>query len=542
MKNQIKYFALFCLAIINLVSPDKASAYDFEYNGLYYDVVSLQDMTCALTEGTDEYKGTVVIPAEVEYNNRKFKVTAVNGDPLSKVENLTIPNTINEIDLCRASSLGKLIIQDGETTLKLDYHYSLNIKALKSIYLGRNLRFGYSPFENNNIEEITIGSLVTKIPYNSFAGNKSLSIVTFSENSELTTIEENAFSRCKLSKIVLPNSVEVIGNYAFRDNSKLENIELSQNLKSIGSSAFENCTLIKKIILPNHLESIGLSAFLKCSIKELFIPKSVKSINTSAFSNNPLSIISFEETDKPISFYSSTFPSVDSVYMGRNFTGTIKATKIGLGSSVTALNKDNFKDSKNLTSISIPESVITIDNSVFYNCSSLESLEIPSSVTYVGTSAFYGCTNLKSISFGSNIKDIGSNALTKCDNLSEITLFNTVPPSYLTAFTNKQYMDVALKVPHGSLTTYQNADNWKNFWNITEMEASGISEIRTDNISILTDANSILIAGAEAEDAVTIVGIDGNIRYCGYDRIISGLTPGLYIVKVRNCARKVILK
>lgn len=543
MKNQIKYFALFCLAIISLVFPDKASAYDFEYNGLYYDVVSLQDMTCALTKGTDEYKGTVVIPAEVEYNNRKFKVTAVNGDPLSKVENLTIPNTINEIDLCRASSLGKLIIQDGETTLKMDYYHHLNLKALKSIYLGRNIEFVLSPFENNNIEAITIGSPVTKIPSNSFAGNKSLSIVSFSENSKLTTIESNAFSRCiSLSRITLPNSIEVIGNSAFKDNSKLENIELSQNLKSIGNSAFENCTLIKKIILPNHLESIGSSAFYNCSIKEVFIPKSVKSIETSAFSNNPLSIISFEDTDKTISFSSSTFPSVDSVYMGRNFTGTIKATKIGLGSSVTALNKDNFKDSKNLTSISIPESVKTIDNEVFYNCSSLESLEIPSSVTYVGTSAFYGCTNLKSISFGSNIKDIGANALTKCDNLSEITLFNTVPPSYLTAFTNKQYMDVALKVPHGSLTAYQNTDNWKNFWNITEMEASGISEIKTDNISILTDANSILITGAEAEDAVTIVGIDGNIRYSGYDRIISGLTPGLYVVKVRNCTRKVIVK
>lgn len=548
MKNQIKYFALFCLAIISLVSPDKASAYDFEYNGLYYDVVSLQDMTCALTKGTEEYKGTVVIPAEVEYNNRKFKVTAVNGNPLTKIENLTIPNTIDEITFYSGNnySLGKLIIQDGENPLKITNLSVYYLPNLKSLYLGRNMYdCNNSDYQFNglNLEEITVGPLVTKINDRLFSYNSHLYSLIFSENSKLMTIGEHAFERCiSLSKIVLPNFVEVIGNYAFRDNSKLENIELSQNLKSIGSSAFENCTLIKKIILPNHLESIGLSAFLKCSIKELFIPKSVKSINTSAFSNNPLSIISFEETDKPISFYSSTFPSVDSVYMGRNFTGTIKATKIGLGSSVTALNKDNFKDSKNLTSISIPESVTTIDNSVFYNCSSLESLEIPSSVTYVGTSAFYGCTNLKSISFGSNIKDIGSNALTKCDNLSEITLFNTVPPSYLTAFTNKQYMDVALKVPHGSLTAYQNADNWKNFWNITEMEASGISEIRTDNISILTDANSILIAGAEAEDAVTIVGIDGHIRYSGYDRIISGLSTGIYIVKVRNCTRKVIVK
>lgn len=540
MKNQIKYFALFCLAIISLASPDKASAYDFEYDGLYYDVVSLQDMTCALTKGTDEYKGTVVIPAEVEYNNRKFKVTAVNGDPLSKVENLTIPNTINEIYL-NSYYLGKLTIQDGEIALQITSGgYLTNLKA---IYLGREVQMRNNLFAYNKIEEITIGPLVTIISKGLFTNNRKLSNVTFSNNGKLMRIEESAFSSCDaISTIILPNSVEYIGESAFSHNPKLNKIELSQNLKSIGRWAFYDCPLITNIILPLYLEDIGYGAFRECSITELSIPKSVNQIGEDAFSGNPLSIVTLEDADKTISFDSNALPSVDSVYIGRNFTGTIKSTKIGLGSSVTTLNNSNFKDSKNLTSISISESVKIINNSVFYGCSSLESLEIPSSVTYVGTSAFYGCTNLKSISFGNNIKDIGANALTKCDNLSEITLFNTVPPSYLTAFTNKQYMDVALKVPHGSLTAYQNADNWKNFWNITEMEASGISEIKTDNISILTDANAILITGAEAEDAVTIVGIDGNIRYSGYDRIISGLTPGLYIVKVRDCIRKVIVK
>lgn len=540
MKNQIKYFTLFCLAIISLMFPDRASAYDFEYDGLYYDVVSLQDMTCALTKGTDEYKGTVVIPAEVEYNNRKFKVTAVNGDPLSKVENLTIPNTINEIYL-NSYYLGKLTIQDGEIALQITSGgYLINLKA---IYLGREVQMRNNLFAYNKIEEITIGPLVTIISKGLFTNNRKLSNVTFSNNGKLMRIEESAFSSCDaISTIILPNSVEYIGESAFYNNPKLNKIELSQNLKSIGRWAFSNCPLITNITLPLYLEDIGYSAFRECSIKELTIPKSVNQIGEYAFSDNPLSIVTLEDADKTISFDSNALPSVNSAYIGRNFIGTIKANKIDIGLSVSALNFRNFRDSKNLTSISIPESVKTIDNEVFYNCSSLESLEIPSSVTYVGTSAFYGCTNLKSISFGSNIKDIGANALTKCDNLSEITLFNTVPPSYLTAFTNKQYIDVALKVPHGSLTAYQNADNWKNFWNITEMEASGISEIKTDNISILTDANSILITGAEAEDAVTIVGIDGNIRYSGYDRIISGLSTGIYIVKVRDCIRKVIVK
>ena len=405
MKNQIKYFALFCLAIISLASPDKASAYDFEYDGLYYDVVSLQDMTCALTKGTDEYKGTVVIPAEVEYNNRKFKVTAVNGDPLSKVENLTIPNTINEIYL-NSYYLGKLTIQDGEIALQITSGgYLIN---LKDIYLGREVQMRNNLFAYNKIEEITIGPLVTIISKGLFTNNRKLSNVTFSNNGKLMRIEESAFSSCDaISTIILPNSVEYIGESAFYNNPKLNKIELSQNLKSIGRWAFSNCPLITNITLPLYLEDIGYSAFRECSIKELTIPKSVNQIGEYAFSDNPLSIVTLEDADKTISFDSNALPSVNSAYIGRNFIGTIKANKIDIGLSVSALNFRNFRDSKNLTSISIPESVKTIDNEVFYNCSSLESLEIPSSVTYVGTSAFYGCTNLKSISFGSNIKDIG---------------------------------------------------------------------------------------------------------------------------------------
>ena len=56
-------------------------------------------------------------------------------------------------------------------------------------------------------------------------------------------------------------------------------------------------------------------------------------------------------------------------------------------------------------------------------------------------------------------------------SLERIILHNTIPPTLSAYFTNVQYMgDVQIMVPKGSIETYQNADGWKNFWNITEYD------------------------------------------------------------------------
>lgn len=57
-------------------------------------------------------------------------------------------------------------------------------------------------------------------------------------------IGDHAFENIKLNRVDLPDSVEVIGNSAFR-NSDLETVNLSQchNLKEVKDSAFENCNL-----------------------------------------------------------------------------------------------------------------------------------------------------------------------------------------------------------------------------------------------------------------------------------------------------------
>ena len=57
-------------------------------------------------------------------------------------------------------------------------------------------------------------------------------------------IGDHAFENIKLKSVQIPETVEVIGNSAFR-NTDIENINLSQchNLKEVKANAFENCNL-----------------------------------------------------------------------------------------------------------------------------------------------------------------------------------------------------------------------------------------------------------------------------------------------------------
>ena len=53
--------------------------YDFESDGLYFDVLSVDDLTCRLTKGENRYSGEVVIPDEVDYDGKTFKVTELGN-------------------------------------------------------------------------------------------------------------------------------------------------------------------------------------------------------------------------------------------------------------------------------------------------------------------------------------------------------------------------------------------------------------------------------------------------------------------------------
>lgn len=88
-----------------------------------------------------------------------------------------------------------------------------------------------------------------------------------------------------LKSIVLPKSIETIGEYAFQGCTSLTNIELPEGLETIGESAFEGCTALTNINFPQSLKSIGESAFNNCTgLTQVEFPQSLSEIRYGAFS------------------------------------------------------------------------------------------------------------------------------------------------------------------------------------------------------------------------------------------------------------------
>ena len=73
-----------------------AFAYDFEANGIYYNILSVQDKTVEVTyreysNGTykSDYSGNVVIPEQVTYGDNTYSVTSIGERAFYRCENLT---------------------------------------------------------------------------------------------------------------------------------------------------------------------------------------------------------------------------------------------------------------------------------------------------------------------------------------------------------------------------------------------------------------------------------------------------------------------
>ena len=103
----------------------------------------------------------------------------------------------------------------------------------------------------------------------------------------VTNIGLRAFSDCVgLENVVVPDSVESIGDYAFYGCSGLAGLTMGNGVASIGNHAFHGCVGLSDVVIPNSVESIGDYAFYGCSwLRSLTIGNGVSSIGNYAFAD-----------------------------------------------------------------------------------------------------------------------------------------------------------------------------------------------------------------------------------------------------------------
>ncbi len=84
--------------------------------------------------------------------------------------------------------------------------------------------------------------------------------------------------------VVLPNSVKRIEAYAFWGCENLDTVVLGKGLSEVGDYAFTNCTGLEQISIPSTATSIGREAFKDCvNLKDITIPPETVNIHESAF-------------------------------------------------------------------------------------------------------------------------------------------------------------------------------------------------------------------------------------------------------------------
>ena len=220
--------------------------------------------------------------------------------------------------------------------------------------------------------------------------------------------------------------------------------------------------------------------------------------------------------------------SVTSIGYGA-FDNCTGLTSVTLPTSVTSIGAGAFYGCTGLTSVTIPNSVTLIGGDAFWGCAGLTSVTIPNSVTRIDSGAFWGCTGLTSVTIPTSVTSIGREAFRSCTGLKTVYSLNPVPPVIVKgAF---ETYDADLFVPKGFVSKYKEAEYWKDFRFIGEIEEEGgIDDVIGADSKIKYDGGTITIS---VPSKIAVYSIDGRLVATanGVSLDTESLTHGTYVVR-----------
>lgn len=242
------------LYLFILFFPLGLNAQTFIENGVYYSIIfGTDNVKVTTSNSTSFYKGDIVIPETVEYNNKIYTVVSIGSGAFTGSEGLTsvtLPQTITSIgDSSFGGCLGltNFVIPENVTSI------------------GESAFYG-----SKNIKEITIPKSVKIICSRAFSGLEKLVLEDGEEPLQLVTLysinDNTPFHICPLESIYLGRNLEYTSQYApFRDNAKLTNLIIGEGVTEIGSCLFKDCSGLSEVVLGANVITIGRQAFMNCN-------------------------------------------------------------------------------------------------------------------------------------------------------------------------------------------------------------------------------------------------------------------------------------
>ena len=250
-----------------------------------------------------------------------------------------------------------------------------------------------------------------------------------------------------LNKVILPPTIEVIGEYAFHQCMHLKEVIGAENLRIIERQGFYDCNMLAS--LPDvanfaNVEEIGYLAFCRCDSLRTANLASIKKLGVGSFAGN-------SEPD----YVLFRTEGLTSLVLGEQLEDSIP--------------ENCFLNQYRLTSVEIPGGVEKIGKKAFYGCEGLTSVKLHEGLKIIEESAFGSCRGLTSFEIPASVNKIGNRALSF--NINTITVHATTPPTLGTQSFSKT---PTVYVPVGCRSLYLAANEWKKY-NIEEMSALPIS-------------------------------------------------------------------
>ena len=316
------------------------SAYDFEVDGLCYDLVSMDNKSVCLVKGATNYSGDLVIPGTIQVGSYTFTVDSIADNACSYSYGIT------SITIC-----------EGVKKIGRQAFYSTGWNRVNYIKLPKSLEFtGYAAFGCMVPTKVYIADIVSwcKLKWDLSYGSP-LSLNVNMENDFGTGVCLLYVGENQVSDLIIPENVTQIEYSAFYES----------NLNSVSFPSTINNT----------------TGFRGSYIKYAYFEEGVDTISSFANCKNLLSV---------------SIPHSVSVIEPNSFSGCKSLSQLSLNDGLTAINKNTFSGCTSLPRVVFPETIRQIQNSAFNNCSELRSIYLPN-VEYIGAYAFDGCAKLDTI-------------------------------------------------------------------------------------------------------------------------------------------------
>ena len=247
----------------------------------------------------------------------------------------------------------------------------------------------------------------------------------------VTNIANDAFKNASFEKVIIPDSIKSIGEYAFYNCRALQEAIIGNGVKELPRSMFNGCISIKTIVIGSNVNTIGDDVFYNCSNIEKIIIQDLSQWCNMVYS--PL-------------YSTMPYSNEYDLYLGES-----AVTDLVIPSDVLAINKYAFSYCKSIQTVSFHSALESIGNSAFYNCSNLKSISIPKNITAMGYTVFGFCDNLVSVSIEEGIAELSPYLFMNCSKLKELNIPQTVSSIGGSTFSNCTALE-SIVIPSTVLT------------------------------------------------------------------------------------------